>query len=129
MTPATAQSAPGTTQRLTYREFVLLYGTPGFSPSTLKRLKLSDDLSGFIFGKLWVSAVVTGSASSFLGLLWECRCACFAGRRQVWAKHLLGGSVLDCGCRKQYRGSKRRQRRKLEKVKAAMMVTKLPKTN
>jgi hypothetical protein len=121
MTPA-----PGTARRLTYTEFVLLYGTPDFGPIRPNRMRLSDDLSGLIFGKLWVDKVVTGSATDFLGLLWDCRCACFAGRRQVWAKHLLSGSIQDCGCRKQYRIRKRRQRRKL---KTATMVTNLPKTN
>jgi len=110
MSTATAQSAPETAQRLTYREFVLFYGTPGFQVTTPVGLKKFDELTGLIFGKLFVEGKITGSAN-FLGPRWRCVCACFC-RTEVYAKHLLNGRVKDCGCRNEYRKLKRRQRRK-----------------
>ena len=94
--------------RLTYQEFCILY-CKSFSaiPEGLKKM---HDFTGIPFGKLLVVGPVPGVATMH-GILWECRCVCSPYRwRQVWSHQLLTGLVRDCGCVKEQRMKKRRQR-------------------
>jgi hypothetical protein len=114
--------------RLTYPEFLLHQGRPGFEVTSTVGVRKYDDLAGLIFGKLLAVKVVTASANFFLGARWLCRCAC-TGKREVWSKHLLSGRIQDCGCRERDRTRKRQQRARLAAPKVTTTVKKLLGTN
>jgi hypothetical protein len=98
-------------KRVTWTEFVLNWKTLTQAPTGRKSSLLKKiDLSGLVFGKLFVLRPVVGSGNAMSGFTFWVRCACLRRPFQLTEASLRSGFVSDCGCRKRWRKTKRRAR-------------------